>query len=90
MDYQGATSVAWVRLNCRAPRRSTIFITRRPCDYLGEMTEPITPKQLSAELGVSDRAVRQWLRDRGWQSVPYTRWELTSDQAAEVRAHFRS
>jgi len=53
------------------------------------MTEPITPKQLSAELGVSDRAIRQWLRDQGWQSVPYARWELTPHQVQRVRAHFR-
>ncbi|MBM7508474.1 transcriptional antiterminator [Nocardioides salarius] len=53
------------------------------------MTEPITPKQLSVELGVSDRTIRRWLRDQGWQSVPYARWELTSDQATEVRAHFQ-
>lgn len=53
------------------------------------MTEPITPKQLSAELGVSDKAIRQWLRDQGWQSVPYARWELTPDQATQVRAHFQ-
>lgn len=67
-----------------------IFMTRRPWDYLGEMTEPITPKQLSVELSVSDRAIRRWLRAQGWQSVPYTRWELTPDQAAKVRAHFQS
>lgn len=54
------------------------------------MTEPITPKQLSVELSVSDRAIRRWLRAQGWQSVPYTRWELTPDQAAKVRAHFQS
>jgi hypothetical protein len=53
------------------------------------MTEPITPKQLSAELGISDRAIRQWLRDQGWLSVPYARWELTLEQAKEVRARFR-
>ena len=53
------------------------------------MTEPITPRQLAVELGVSDRTVRQWLRDQGWQSVPYARWELTADQAAQVRTHFR-
>jgi len=52
------------------------------------MTEPITPKQLSAELGVSDIAIRQWLRDQGWQRVPYARWELKPDQATQVRAHF--
>ena len=46
------------------------------------MTGPITPRQqLSAELGMSDRAIRQWLRDQGWQSVPYARWELTPEQA---------
>jgi len=54
-----------------------------------KMTEPITPKQLSAELGVSDRAIRQWLRDQGWQNVPYARWELTPHQVQRVRAHFR-
>lgn len=51
--------------------------------------EGMTPKQLAAELGRSDRAVRQWLRDQGWQSVPYARWHLTEEQAAQVRAHFR-
>lgn len=54
------------------------------------MSDPITPKQLAAELGVTDRAIREWLRDQGWQSIPYTRWELTPDQAAKVRAHFKS
>jgi uncharacterized protein YjcR len=53
------------------------------------MDEPITPKDLAADLGVSDRTVRQWLRDQGWQSVPYARWELTKEQAAQVRDHFR-
>ncbi|MDR7251911.1 uncharacterized protein YjcR [Nocardioides sp. BE266] len=53
------------------------------------MTEPITPKQLSAELGVSDRAIRQWLRDQGWQNMPYARWALTAEQADQVRARFR-
>ena len=53
------------------------------------MTEPITPKERAAELGVSDRAIRQWLRDQGWQSVPYARWALSEDQVAQVRAYFR-
>jgi uncharacterized protein YjcR len=53
------------------------------------MTESITPRELAAELGVSDRTIRQWLRDQGWQSVPYARWELTPDQAEQVRDHFR-
>ena len=54
------------------------------------MDQLVTPKQLAVELGVSDRTVRQWLRDQGWQSVPYARWELTDEQAAQVRAHFKS
>ncbi len=53
------------------------------------MGETITPGELAKELGVSDRAVRQWLRDQGWQAVPYARWHLTEEQAAQVRAHFR-
>lgn len=57
--------------------------------YRQPMDEPITPKDLAAVLGVSDRTVRQWLRDQGWQSVPYARWELTKEQAAQVRDHFR-
>jgi uncharacterized protein YjcR len=54
------------------------------------MTELITPKKLAAELGVSERAIRQWLRDQGWQSVPYARWELTQEQATQVRTRFRA
>ncbi len=53
------------------------------------MGETITPRELAKELGVSDRAIRQWLRDQGWQVVPYARWHLTAEQAVEVRAHFR-
>ena len=53
------------------------------------MSDTITPKELASELGVSDRAIRQWLRDQGWQSVPYTRWALTPGQAAKVRRYFR-
>ena len=48
----------------------------------------VTPKQLAAELGVTPRTIRQWLRDQGWQSVPYARWQLTEEQDAQVRAHF--
>ena len=53
------------------------------------MTEPITSKELSTEFGISDRAIRQWLRDQGWQNVPYARWELSPEQAVYVRAHFQ-
>ncbi|WP_148612656.1 YfeC-like transcriptional regulator [Nocardioides rubriscoriae] len=53
------------------------------------MDDFVTPRQLAEELGLSDRTVRQWLRDQGWQGVPYTRWRLTEEQAAQVRNHFR-
>jgi len=53
------------------------------------MGETVTPRELAKELGVSARAVRQWLRGQGWQTVRYARWHLTDDQAAQVRAHFR-
>lgn len=53
------------------------------------MDEPITPTQLAKEVGVAPRTIRQWLRDQGWQSMPYARWELTRGQAEQVRARFR-
>lgn len=73
----------WPRGSDRSPKTAGLT-------YSQKMIGPITPKQLSAELGVSDRAIRQWLRDQGWQSVPYARWELTPEQAEQVRAHFRA
>jgi uncharacterized protein YjcR len=50
--------------------------------------DDVSPKQLSAELGVSERTIRAWLRKQGWQTVPYTRWRLGPDQAAKVRSYF--
>lgn len=41
------------------------------------MTQPIIRSRFSPELAVSDKASRQSLRDQGWQSVPYARWDLT-------------
>ena len=52
------------------------------------MTEQITPADLSKELKVSRKTIRQWMRDQGWQSVPYARWHLTKEQADRVRYHF--
>jgi len=48
----------------------------------------VTPGELARELGVSAKSIRQWLREQGWQSSPYTRWRLSPDQAAQVRTHF--
>lgn len=66
-----------------SPRRATVLAMpdERP-------VETITPRELAEDLGVSDRAVRQWLWDQGWQSVAYTRWHLTPEQAVQVREHF--
>ncbi|WP_083653203.1 YfeC-like transcriptional regulator [Serinicoccus sp. CNJ-927] len=50
--------------------------------------ETVTPEQLAKGLGVSAKTIRQWLRDQGWQSVPYARWYLTPEQAQQVRARF--
>jgi len=47
-----------------------------------------TPRQLAAELDVSEKTIRQWLRDQPWQHEHYARWQLTAPQADEVRAHF--
>lgn len=52
--------------------------------------EPTTPKQLATELGVAPRTIRHWLRQQGWQTVPYARWELTEEQAEQVRTRFSS
>ena len=49
---------------------------------LTAVADLLTPKQLASELGVTDRAVRRWLRLQGWQSMPYARWHLTASQAA--------
>lgn len=53
------------------------------------MAETITPRELAKELGLSARTIRGWLRAQGWQSHPYTRWHLTDEKAALVRAHFK-
>lgn len=53
------------------------------------MDQPVTPTDLARELGVSPMTIRRWLREQGWQSVPYTRWRLSVDQAGQVRARFR-
>ena len=58
------------------------------CSYAHGVPDLLTPKQLATELGVTDRAVRRWLRLQGWQSMPYARWQLTPSQAALVRDHF--
>ena len=54
------------------------------------MDDDLTPADLARELGVSQRAVRAFLRGRyGTLISPATRWKLTGEQAADIRAHFR-
>ena len=52
------------------------------------MEQTVTPAELARELGVSARSIRHWLREQGWQSVPYARWQLSAGQAAQVRKYF--
>ncbi|GGH44923.1 hypothetical protein [Microbacterium album] len=58
------------------------------------MDDPITPVELARELGHVEqrpgKMVRDFLRARyGDQHEHYSRWQLTPQQANEVRAHFR-
>lgn len=55
------------------------------------MSEPVTPADLSQDLGVSQLRIRIYLREQyGKLSPLVARWLLTDEQAADVRAHFRS
>lgn len=55
------------------------------------MDDDLTPAELARELGVSQLAVRNALRNQYGKLVPpVSRWKLTDNQAAEIRAHFRS
>lgn len=52
--------------------------------------EPTTPRELAAEIGVSDRTIRVFLRAEYPEGrVKYQPWLLTREQANAVRAHFR-
>ena len=48
-----------------------------------------TPRELAAELDVSDKTIRQWLRSQPWQHEHRARWQLTRAQADQVRSRFR-
>lgn len=53
--------------------------------------ELTTPRELAAELGVSDRRIRVFLRaEYPAGRHKYERWFLTPEQADAVRAHVRS
>ncbi len=54
----------------------------------------VTPVQVGKELGHNDGnrpriTVRRYLRERYPDHLTNARWELTAEQADDVRAHFR-
>lgn len=58
----------------------------------GQVDDTITPRELARELGVSTKAIRDFLRaEYGLLAErQLTRWELKGEEAARVRAHFRA
>lgn len=55
------------------------------------MPEPITPADLSRELGVDAKRIREYLRsEEGKLVAPETHWLLDETKAAKVLAHFRA
>ena len=55
------------------------------------MTDQITPAQLSSELGVSAKAIREYLRAKHGTLPPFvSRWNLTKAQADDARKHSRT
>lgn len=55
---------------------------------MAEQRDTVTPNQMAAQLGVSAKTIRAWLREQGWQHVHQARWHLTPDQAGQVRERF--
>ncbi len=54
------------------------------------MADDTTPSDLARELGVTQLAIRNYLRSRWGKLPPHeTRWILTDARASEVRAYFR-
>lgn len=54
------------------------------------MNDPVTPADLSRELGVSQKRIRDFLRAEYGKLGPHqTRWLLTEPQVVAVNAHFR-
>lgn len=54
-----------------------------------QMSQQATPGDLSRELNVSPKKIRDYLRSKYGKLPPLVaRWHLTSAQAADVRAHF--
>ncbi|WP_166790541.1 hypothetical protein [Cryobacterium tagatosivorans] len=55
------------------------------------MSEPVTPADLSRDLQVTQKRIRDYLREKYGTLPPHvSRWLLTDEQATDVRIHFRS
>jgi hypothetical protein len=69
-------------------RRGVSFISMR----LGDWPDVVTPRHIAKRLGVSDKALRGWLRENPPNPhATYDRWEFTPDEADEiVRAFSRA
>lgn len=51
----------------------------------------VTPNDLSRDLNITPRRVRDYLRAKYGKLPPHeTRWLLYEERAADVRRHFRS
>lgn len=74
-------------------------VTMHDCDgccigvgvpYARQMEDLVTPAELARELQITQRRVRDYLRERyGTLRPPVTRWHLDASQAREVRNYFR-
>lgn len=54
------------------------------------MDQDMTPADLSRELGVDAKRIRDFLRERyGLLPPQETRWQLSQEQVDTVRAHFQ-
>jgi hypothetical protein len=56
------------------------------------MADSVTPRDLSHELGVSQKDIRDYLREQYGLLADRdeTRWQLDVNQAESVREHFQS
>jgi len=59
--------------------------------YAQLMKDFVTPADLARELEISQRRVRNYLRERHGKLVrPDTRWQLEAARANDVLSHFRA
>lgn len=55
------------------------------------MNDETTPADLSRELGIDAKTIRDFLREQYGLLPPHeTRWRLNPEQAQAVREHFRT